>query len=91
MKVLFGVGILLMVLLIIGAVLDDEYRDIYIKKNINVGQEFIFEDSEYAKKIEQNTESAEYKIGIGPFGLKGIYFIVKNDTIVSVRSDYGLL
>ena len=90
MKVLFGIGILLIILLITAAVLDDGYRDIYIRKNINVGQEFIFEDSKYARKIEQNIESAEYKIGIGPFSVKGIYFIVKNDTIVSVRSGYGL-
>lgn len=89
MKLLIVVGILTLIFLIIAAGLEEGSKQDYIKENINVGQQFIFEESEYTRMTEQTTELERYKIPVG--FLEAIYFTVKNDTIVNVRRGCGLL
>ena len=89
MKVLFGVILAAMIALLILVGVDESDKQDYIKTNINVGQEFIFESSEYTTMVEQTTEWKKYKIAYGGL-VKFIFFTVKNDTIVSVWTGYSL-
>lgn len=82
--VLFTVG---MIVLSIFAGKEEGNKKEYIRDNIKVGLEF--KGNKLASMTEQNIEWTKYKISYGLF-VKAVYFTVKNDTIVSVWTGYGL-
>ena len=90
MKVLFGVILVATIALLILVGVDESDKQDYIKANINVGQEFIFEGSKYTTMVEQTTEWKKYKIAYGGLLFKVVFFTIKNDTIVSVWTGYSL-
>lgn len=88
----FGIVVVLfivaMIVLSIMAGIEESNKMDYIREYIKVGLEF--KGSKFATMTEQNTEWTKYKVSYGLMTIKKVFFTVKNDTIVSVWTGYGL-
>lgn len=85
--IMMVIFILIVVLSVLAGIEEGDRKE-YIRNSVKVGLEF--KESKFVEMVEDNTEWTKYRAGYGLIKFKAVFFTVKNDTIVSVWTGYGL-